>query len=151
MFPLQIQPIFLLCPNISGPEWFYCPLVVLYTNPIKSHLPHTVNFVGIIIGPHFLVWKIKGSTVDEAELKHRMRRIHPGNFASLIKTGLDVYSQILKSIINLNMKLNYQGKALIGLCCSIFGLLFVFTPWQEDFLSRWSHWGINRTAPQLQS
>lgn len=67
---------------------------------------------------------------------HRMRRIHPGNFASLIKMGLDVYSQILKSIINLNMKLNYQGKALIGLCCSIFGLLFVFTPWHEDFLSR---------------
>lgn len=71
------------------------------------------------ISQSILSLQFRGRNKIKSQLKHRIKRIYSGNLASLIKIGLNVYFQILKSIINLNMSLNYQLKALIGLCCSI--------------------------------
>lgn len=51
----------------------------------------------------------------------KMKMIYSGNLVSWIKIGLtQMFTlQILQSTINPNMSLNYQPKALIGLCCSI--------------------------------
>lgn len=72
---------------------FSCCCSVLHTtlNPI-CHRQQTllVSSLGLL-AKHFLLWRIKWTTQAKAKLKRPMRRIHSGNFASLIKIGLDVY------------------------------------------------------------